>query len=103
VPACLQESDPYKVEKGEVWVPDFPKDRPPPIIWPIPGHPEMFSKRAGTVLNALPDLNVPVDDTNPATVRLVYIRYGNSSDWEPVPAANARLAQDSKATRVPTQ
>jgi hypothetical protein len=100
--ACMQESAPYKVEKGEVWVPDFPKDSPPPVPWPVPGHPEQNSRRAAAVLNALPDLNIPVDDTNPATVRLVYIKYGNSSDWEPVPAANTRLAKDIKATRVST-
>jgi hypothetical protein len=57
----------------------------------------------GAVLNTVPDLTVPVDDTNPATVRLVYIKYGNSNDWEPLPAANARLAKDIKATRVSTQ
>jgi hypothetical protein len=97
----MQESAPYKVEKGEVWVPDFPKDRPPPIIWPIPGHPELFSKRAPAVMNAQPDLIVPVDDIDPATVRLVYIKYGNG-DYEPVPAAIAQLAKDSKVTRVST-
>jgi hypothetical protein len=82
--------------------PAFPQPKPvgpfkPPVgpIGPLPGP-------TWVVKNAQPDLTVPVDDTNPATVRLVFIKFDNG-DWEPVPSAIAQLARDPKATRVSTR